>query len=504
MTGATVVNRVRRGFYLDSVALMRISQAMQERSEVDAASLMIGTESNKELLDGADLLRDDGRKAGPSDLIVALRASSAGAAADALAEAEALLDRPKAATVEGDTWSPRSLDTVLEAVPEANLAIVSVPGAFATREARRAMRRGLNVMLFSDNVSVDDECALKREALERGLLMMGPDCGTALIGGVPLGFANVVPRGGIGLVSASGTGLQEVTSLIARGGGGVSHGIGVGGRDLTDRVGGAMTLAAIDALDADAGTERIVLISKPPGVAVARRVLERVAQSAKRFTVCYFGVADPELPTNATFAPTLRAAAEDALGGFTVGCRFDPTAVADRTGRSDPGRERIIGLFAGGTLCAEVQAVLIDAGEPVRSNAPIPGAVDADGGGTGHELLDLGADEFTRGRPHPMIEPAVRRDPIAKALADATVAVVLVDVVLGYGSHPDPADEIVNVVGRARQDRPPVVASVCGTEADPQHYSAQVDALEKAGIIVAPSNAHAAELALAITRRANR
>ena len=497
MSDAVVVNRVRAGFYLDSVALMRASRTVEERAGVEAAALMIGTEANRALLDDAALLAEAGRGAGANDLIVAVRAADAAAAEGAIEAALELLDRPAPATAGASEWVPRSLDTALRALPGANLAIVSVPGAFAAREARRALARGLNVMVFSDNVSVADERALKEEARARGLLMMGPDCGSAIIAGAPLGFANAVNRGEIGIVAASGTGLQEVSCLIARAGGGISHAIGVGGRDLSDAVGGITTLAAIDALDADAATQRIVLISKPPGAAVTARVFERIAASAKPFTVCFFGLDAPVVPANAAFTPTLRAAAEHALGGATLGADFDPPPA----GR-DPGRHRIVGLYAGGTLCAEAETILIAAGEAVRSNVPIPGALplspgDADGG---HVLIDLGADEYTLGRPHPMIEPAVRREALARALADDSAAVILLDVVIGHGAHHDPAGAIAGVLAGVTR-RPAVVASVCGTDGDPQVYGDQVEILRRAGAIVAPSNAHAAEAALAVIGR---
>src|SRR5690349_16704271 len=274
-------NRVERGRYLDSVALMRISRRAGALAGVEAAALMIGTPSNKALLREAGLLSADGERAEPNDLIIAVRASDATAAMDS---ALALLaEKPPQPSAGLRTTS--SLRRGLELEPQANLALISVPGAFAAQEARSALERGLNVMMFSDNVSIEDELSLKRLAKERGLLVMGPDCGTALIAGAPLAFANVVPRGDIGIASASGTGLQEVSCLIARLGGGVSHGIGVGGRDLDERVGALGMLSAIDLLDSDAATKTLVLISKPPSPRVAKLVLERVRQSKKRAVV---------------------------------------------------------------------------------------------------------------------------------------------------------------------------------------------------------------------------
>jgi FdrA protein len=314
-------------------------------------------------------------------------------------------------------------------------------------------------MVFSDNVPIEDEIALKRLAAGRGLLLMGPDCGTALIGGAPLAFANVVPRGDIGIVSASGTGLQEVSSLIARLGGGVSHGIGVGGRDLDERVGALGMLAALELLDADPATRTLVLISKPPAPRVAQKVLERVRRSAKRTIVCFLG----------QDGSTLTAAAEEAVARKLD---FAPPPLPKQRGA-------VRGLYCGGTLAAEAELVLRAA------NAP-------------GECIDLGDDRYTRGRPHPMIEPELRNDHVAAALADASVGVLLFDVVLGYGAHRDPAGVLVQALRGARKL---AIASVTGTDQDPQGWSRQVATLRDAGVHVAPSNAHAAALAAAsITR----
>jgi len=503
MSGSAVINRVRPAFYLDSVALMRLSAKLNALSGVADAALMIGTPSNKNILDAAGLLSDDGRQATAGDLVIAFRVDGRQAGEAALKEAEALLDTPRAEGAGAAAWQPRTLNAAADALPGAGLALISVPGPFAVAEARKALAKGLHVLVFSDNVSHEDERALKDEARRSGLLLMGPDCGTALIGGTPLAFANEVPVGGIGVVSASGTGLQEVSSLIARSGKGVSHGIGVGSRDLGEAVGGIMTLMAIDALDADAGTNHIVLLSKPPAPLVARRVLERVAASAKPFTVCFLGLDDNEVPANAQWTSTLTAAAEHALGGAAIRTSDVLRQAADTAAAAlEPGRHRIQGLYCGGTLCAESQIVLRQADEVVASHVPVPGVVRCGNfADAAHVLIDLGADEYTRGRPHPMIEPAVRGDALARNLAEPDAAVVLLDVVIGHGAHGDPAGAVAAVVAQASGERPVVVASVTGTEADPQVYSTQVNRLEAAGVIVAPSNACAAKIALAIVQR---
>ena len=490
---SVIRNEVRRATYLDSIVLMRMSREIAALAGVEEAGLIMGTPANKEILRDAGILAREGEQAEPGDLILALRATDAAVADAALVEARRLLDRPSALGAAAAADAPRTLRAGLRELPEANLALISVPGDFAVAEARKALDLGLNAMVFSDNVPLADEAALKRAARERGLMVMGPDCGTAIIAGVPLAFANVVPRGDIGIIGASGTVIQEISCLIARAGRGVSHAIGTGGRDLKAEVGAITTLMAIDALDADAATEHVVLVSKPPAVDVARRVLDRIARSAKPFTVCFIGASGLALPGNARAATTLKAAAELALG----------RPLASRAAALAPLRVRgphVRGLFAGGTLCSEAQVVFAAAGLPVSSNVPVPGAEALSDAAGGHAMIDLGDDQFTRGRPHPMIEPAVRDAPLAAALADPNVGVVLLDVVLGYGGHADPAGHLAQALGD-RRDGVAVVASVTGTDADPQPRSEQVGKLEAAGVLVADSNADAAALALAVVER---
>ena len=421
--------------------------------------------------------------------MIGLRAKDAAVADAAMAEARRLLDEPRRAAIAGAGWQPRTLRGAIQQLPDANLALISVPGDFAAAEARKALRRGLDVMIFSDNVPLQQEISLKREARDLGRMVMGPDCGTAIIAGTPLGFANVLARGDIGIIGASGTGIQEVSCLIADGGRGISHAIGTGGRDLSADVGGIATLMAIDLLDRDPATGHVVLISKPPAAQVAKLVLERVGRSGKPFTVCFIGgTAAGPLPANAKLATTLTEAAEGVLGR---------TLDAYRGPLPKRGRGPLIrGLFCGGSLCAEAQATLHRSGQRVASNAPIPGVAALGAPGVAHTLIDLGDDQFTRGRPHPMIEPATRDAPLAQALADKAVGVVLLDVILGWGVHPDPAGQLVRALEQRPADGPAIIASVTGAETDPQVRSAQVRKLMEAGVVVAPSNAAAATLAL--------
>jgi FdrA protein len=475
---SVVVNTIRRGFYADSVALMRISRTLSAFAGVEEASLMIGSSANRDLLAGSGLLEAEGRQAQADDLIIALRAKDREAAEEALAEAGRLLSGGQSVSTQGSGIpTVRGFASAMATLPGANLALISVPGEFAAAEARRALERGLHVMMFSDNVPVADEISLKRLAVSKGLLLMGPDCGTALIGGAPIAFANVVPRGDIGLISASGTGLQEVSCLIARAGRGISHGIGVGGRDLSAEVGGLMTLAAFDALEADAATRQIVIVSKPPAKSVADAINARVARSTKPVTLCLLGAG----------GMTLTAAAEKVLGH----------SIPDAVHAPAPARKGWLrGLYSGGTLCNEAQIVLMAEGIEVASNVPVPGANEtAKLEIPSHSLIDFGDDEYTRGRPHPMIDPEFRDQVLSATLADPGVAVVLLDVVIGHGAHPDPAGLIAKVVASSPSARPVIVASVTGTEADPQCYSRQVATLSAAGVIVAGSNAQAVRIA---------
>jgi len=489
-----IINTVKKGFFLDSVALMRFSREISRLEGVEEAALMMGTPSNKEIMKDAGILTEEGTGAAPGDLIIGIRAVNRDVAERALEKSGKLLEGSSKGDKKGEAWRPKTLSAAVKSDPQASLALISVAGEFAVSEARKALNEGLNVMIFSDNVPLSDEIQLKEEARELGLLVMGPDCGTAIIDGVPLAFANNVNRGDIGIVGASGTGMQDISCLISRGGGGISQAVGVGGRDLKEEVGGISTLMALDALEQDPATRHIVLVSKPPSVSVVSRIVEKVKMSEKSFTVCFLGMTDLELPENATFAPTLRDAALSALGGPIEGEDFDPVRLAVRP---PEGRKGVAGLFSGGTLCAEAQFVFCNEGEKVCSNVAIPGAVPLSAASEEHRFIDLGDDEHTCGRPHPMIEPAVRDELVYSTILDKRVGVILVDLVLGWGAHEDPAGHLLSGLGSTGNGRPVLIASVTGTDQDIQNRSSQVQRLQEAGILVAPSNADAALLALA-------
>jgi FdrA protein len=510
---STIQSRIFRNSYRDSVELMQIAAEIESLPGIHRAGLVMATPANREVLATAGLLSAEAEAAGPNDLVVAVTSDDENAATQAL---ERAATRLSGQGTEGPSQTTRTdVRTLAEGVEEvggANLALISTPGTYATAEALKALKHGLNVFLFSDNVPVEDEIELKSMARARGLLVMGPDCGTAILDGVPLGFANAVRRGTIGLVGASGTGLQQVTCLIDRGGAGVSQAIGVGGRDLDERVGGTMMLAALERLAADPETQLIVLISKPPSASVTELILAAAGAVGKPVIVNFLG-GDPAIVKAAGSIPasTFEVAAtiasamalgrpipvDDLLDG--AASDHDPASAAnDDSSRSvreaqaglDPAQWRIRGLYSGGSLAGEAKLVL-------RSWL---GAKEANR----HEIVDLGDDEYTVGRPHPMIDPRLRNEHLAAVAADPSTAVVLLDVVLGYGANADPAGALASAIRVARADaarvgrRFAVVASVCGTSGDAQDLVAQEARLAEVGVILAPSNARAAVLAARI------
>ena len=533
--------------YRDSVALMVLTGALSALDGVQQASAVMATPANVEILVATGLLTDALAQAGPNDLCVAVDARDDAAASAALTQAEALLAAAGQGSGAGSggfggggpAWRPRTLRSAVQARPDANVALISVPGEHAALEARNALLAGLHVFLFSDHVTLDDEIALKRLATERGLLLMGPDCGTALIAGAPLGFANAVRCGPIGVVGSSGTGLQEVTSLIHRLGGGVSHAIGTGGRDLYGPVGGQTFLAAVDALAADSETTVLVGIAKPGDAGVERRVLERLRASGKPSVVYFLGADGPA--TSATGAdkarpagpvvgvsgtglsgmpgPLIAADLEHAArcsvalaAGAQLPAPRDP-ADAEAMAReivdaAGPRQRAVCGLFAGGTLAQEAASAIARAlgGHLRDAGGTRPGEVlrlAARGGSVGlaYSVLDLGDDAYTRGRPHPLIDPRVRNQELVAQAGTGVFGLFILDVILGTGSHEDPAGALAPALAAARAASEAaggtlqVIASLCGTEDDSQGYQRQRAALEAQRVRVAASSSAAAAVA---------
>jgi len=511
--------RVFANFYKDSVALMQVGAALRKRPGIAEASCVMATPANLEQLANAKLSID--AKVNPSDLLVVVR-GEAQACDDALAAAQALLQSEPTGGGQSEAFSIplTSIAAAVEQSADADLALISVPGDYAAAEAMKALSLGLHVMLFSDNVGVDQEITIKRHAEARGLLVMGPDCGTAIINGIPLGFANVVRRGTIGLVAASGTGLQEVTCRIHNLGAGVSQAIGTGGRDLRDEIGGLTMLAGLRALGNDDQTRVIVLISKPPSPAVASRILALAGASGKPTVVHFLGAEPGTVHGAGLHAAQSLANAADIAVQLAQGSA--PTAFPNTPTKESAADERALdglantqstvrGLFTGGTFCYEAQLAFLRQGLPCRSNAPVHGALPLDDAASGHVFIDMGDDEYTRGRPHPMIDPSLRNAAIREAAEDLALAVLLFDLVIGYGSHPSPADDLADALRDAQRTAAQhgrklvTIGHVCGTDRDPQDRTGQIKTLASTGAIIAGSNIEAsstaAQLALRLAKR---
>jgi FdrA protein len=464
---------VRRNSYFDSIDLMRVAEQVRQLAGIAEVAVVMGTPSGHSMLAEAGMWPAEAPEAGPSDLLVAVRAGSEAIAHRGLARVDELLSAGRGGAPARPDAMPRTTASAARPPTDATIAVIAVPGAHAALDAHQALSAGLHVFLFSDGVSLEDETALKRRARARGLLVMGPECGTSIINGVGLGFANRIRRGSIGVVGASGTGIQEVTSLVHRLGGGISHALGTGGRDLHAAVGGLTTLQALDALAADAATRVILIVSKPSSPAVARVVLQAAVETRKPVVACLLGYAGTT-PDGVRTTTTLEEAAAAAVGlaGGVVRRMARPLAPANGA----PGAVR--GLYAGGTLCDEARSLVGD------------GA---------HRFIDFGAEEYTRGRPHPIIDPSRRNAALVEVANDPGVAVVLLDLVLGDCAHPDPAGALRPALMEARARRRDrdltLVAHVVGTDEDPQDLDKQEQALRDLGAIVCPSNRIAAETA---------
>ena len=497
----------KKNMYFDSVTLMGISKRLSTLPGVNSVSVSMGTDMNKQLLKDGDFDDSEVQDASPNDLMIVCTYDDDVDHESLIADVEdALVIR--SSEDDGEAERPKTLRTAHSQSP-ANLAVISVPGEYAGLEARKALRLGMNVMLFSDNVSVEDEADLKQYAHEHGLLVMGPDCGTAIINGCALCFANHVEQGPIGIVAASGTGAQEVSVLLSEMGLGTSHLIGTGGRDLSESIGGRMFLDAFAALEADDATTHIVLISKPPHPDVADKVFDRVTASSKPVVVCFLGVEGEDSET-IKHSPTLEGAvlATLKLAGKPAQIAELPDSKELSTALEAGHGGYVRALYCGGTLTEEARSVfhkLLPAADVHGNTTKIPAQkLDDVSRSVGNTFLDMGEDHFTRGKPHPMIDPELRNPRILQEAADPATRVIILDFVLGYGAHMDPVgvahSTLVEVTDAARAEGRAltIVAYVLGTDEDPQNKTQQIARLRELGVVVCDSNAQAARVAAAI------
>ncbi|MBE7555349.1 MAG: acyl-CoA synthetase FdrA [Anaerolineales bacterium] len=486
---------IRSGAYYDSVVLMQLQRSLSDLPGVLDTGVIMGTEANKELLAQNDLLVPQAQAAGADDLVIVVRAEDEAAAQGALEQVDGLLTRKRAS--DGQDYLPKSLETAAKMLPEARWVLVSVPGRYAAGVAREALSLDKNVFLFSDNVSVEDEVSLKQVAAEKGLLVMGPDCGTAIVNGVGLGFANKVRRGPIGLVAAAGTGLQQVSSRVHQLGGGLTHALGTGGRDLSEAVGAATARQALDLFRRDPETKVIILISKPPAAQVAEDLLQAAQATGKPVVIDFIGYVPPARRLgNLHFVRTLDEAATLAVE-LAAAMPVEENGVSLDLSRFAPDQCYLRGLFSGGTLAYEALLILQDYLPAVYSNAPLKkgqNRLENSLLSQANTIVDLGEDEFTVGRLHPMMDNDLRIRRLQQEAANPEVAVILLDVVLGYGAHPDPASElgpaIAQAIAQAKEvgRHLEVVAVVVGTDEDPQGFARQMEQLKAAGARVETNN----------------
>lgn len=506
---------VRKNTYYDSVTLMIISKEVKEVPGVSEALVGMGTDLNQEIAARLGLNAPGFEDVTANDFFVAADCESEDAFTAAVAKVDEMLNK-KAAKSKADYFPP-TLEGALKINSDLNMAIISVPGRHAAEVAQNCLDHNINVMLFSDNVTIEEEKALKDCAAAKELLVMGPDCGTAIINQVPLAFANVVRSGDIGMVCASGTGAQEVSSIIDQLGGGVSQLLGTGGRDLRKEIGGVMMKLSLAALIEDPKTKVLALVSKPPAPEIAAQILDQAKAGGKPTVVCFIGGDPTEIEKRGLVAAcSLEDCAHKAVAlsqgkatqsftGFDMGDEQAAAMAKAEAGKMAPGQKYIRGLYTGGTLCDEGMKLLIGSLGHIQSNIPLSPEdrlEDArNAKSVRHTFLDFGDDEFTVGRPHPMIDPSLRAERVTEEAKDPEAAVILVDCVIGYGSHEDPAKDLSDAIRAAKAQAAKegrylaVVASVCGTEGDPQNRSATQKKLADAGAIVLPSNAQATRFA---------
>ena len=492
---AFVKVEIRSGAYYDSVILMQLQRSLATQPGVLDAGVVMGTEANKAVLSQSNLLAPEAQTAGADDMVIVVQGEDEAAAQAALDQVDELLAARRSGIVEAD-YLPKTLESASQLLPEAQWVLVSVPGRYAAGVSRQALELGKHVFLYSDNVSLQDEIKLKQMAADQGLLVMGPDCGTAIVNGVGLGFANKVRRGPIGMVAASGTGLQQVSVRVHQMGSGFTHALGTGGRDLTEEVNAVTARQGLDLMRKDPETRVIVLVSKPPSAKVAGELVEAARLAGKPVVVDFIGYSTRiRQVDNVFFATTFDETAQAAVHLASSDQGAEP-AVGLKLDQFKTPQRYLRGLFSGGTLAYEALLVLQNYVPAVYSNAPLDKKYRLADSlvSQQHTVIDLGEDEFTVGRLHPMIDNDLRIRRLEAEANDPEVAVILLDVVLGYGAHPDPASELAPAIQKARETAQragrylEVVAVVSGTDEDPQDMQAQVEQLNAAGVRVETSN----------------
>ena len=515
-----LISKVFSNSYRDSVMLMRMAGMIRQLEGVENAEVMIATDANKTILEFNKLLTDEIRASTPNDLVISVNAENREAAEKAIQKAEDLLLHGTGEVKRSMRYTAKSTSGAFAIEPGANLALLSIPGPLVKKDALKLLDKGLHLMIFSDNVPIEEELEIKQKALEKDLIVMGPDCGTAIINGTALAFANVVKRGRIGMICASGTGLQEISALISNLGGGISHAIGTGGNDVSDAIGGMTMKQGLQWLENDPNTEIIVIASKPAGKKTMAELQEIIKSCKKKLVVNFLGSGIPVSEDGGIyFTKTLEETARMALeimGISTVSLentRNQIPAIAAQEASKHKTEKYLRALYTGGSLASEAGIICKELLQSINANVPLKNVESMTDPfrSSANCIVDLGADEFTLGKPHPMIDPEVKNQRLLQEAKDSEVAVLLLDFVLGYGIHPDPVGVTLPFIIRAQKIAHDegryltFVASVTGTDDDPQNRTEQVAMLQQNGVFVMPTNAQAsllaAEIILACERR---
>lgn len=496
---------IKKNSYQDSVNLMLLTKELSFTEGIEKISIMMGTPANKEIFSNSGLYTDELETASPNDICIVIDTENKEKIDEVLENIELFLKNQSTKSKGTKIPLARTWETALQKLPDANLAMISIPGEYAAEESLKALNKGLNVFLFSDNVSLEDEKKIKTAAKSKGLLVMGPDCGTGIIDGLPLAFANVVEKGNIGIVGASGTGIQEVSTIISRKGYGITQAIGTGGRDLSAQIEAITAIEGLKLLAKDDDTDVIVFISKPPAPEVRDKVIETFKTLGKPVVANFLGDKARDDHDNVSYAWTLEDTALKAVGlaeKFRVSSKNIKKEISEMKSIVENKTQRgIKGLYCGGTLAAETGMIIRDYYNVQDSGDHNKGMMLHY---NGHEIIDLGDDFYTQGRPHPMIDPSTRVEMVYEMAKKDETAVILLDNVIGYGGHEDMAGVFAPVIKEIKEDKTNkeiiFIASVTGTESDPQKYSEQVNKLRESGAIVCESNAQATRLAVEIIK----
>ena len=490
---------VKKGSYHDSVVLMLLTNHISAMQGVNKVSIMMATPANKDIFKQSGLDTEELLAASANDMVVVADIENKTIMDTIETEIDAYFKKQNTQTQQ--TESVKSWDKALEKMPNADMAVISIAGAYAALEANRALDEGMNVFMFSDNVTIEDEKQLKQRAHDKGLVVMGPDCGTGIIQSVPIAFTNKVNSGKIGIIGASGTGIQELTTIIDRLGEGVKNAIGTGGRDLSSEIGGITMMDTINAMEQDDSIKVMIVISKPPAKAVREMISNRLSAFKKPVVTLFLGE-KPEYHEEGFYhAYTLDEAARLAVNLVRDedinSCVVSADTPENAFDKSE--NKTIKAYYSGGTLAGEAAMLIKDALNLDTPPEKAEGFMLKHGG---HIVVDLGDDVYTQGKPHPMIDPAKRIECMQEATDDRSTGVILFDIMLGYGSHEDMAGALLPTINELKQKAENegrklfFIATVCGTRHDYQGYDDAVNKLKNAGVIVCETNKLASQMAI--------